>query len=636
MPGLVGIISRQQSADCDRQLKTMLASMHYEDFYSTGAYSNPELSVYIAWTCHPRSFCDCLPAANQAKDIILFFVGEVFEDKNQFVGSKNENGENNLERLIRMYEDCREKFFEKLNGWFSGLLIDTRLRKVFLFNDRYGMHRVFMHENKNGIYFSSEAKALLAVLPDTRAFDPKGLGEFLTCGTTLGSNSLYENVSILPPASLWAFKNGECEKKNRYFTQQEWVGQGRLDEKKVSYNVVEAFGSFVKRYTRGPLAVGVSLTGGLDSRMIMACLDTRDGKFPCYTFGSMYRDTFDVQTAREVARACGQPHHVLVLGEQFLRDFPSYLEKAVYISDGYIGLSGAAELFVNSLARNLAPVRLTGNYGGELLRGVRTFKCEIPRGSLVNPDFKQDLHEAKRTFQELEKKDPVTLTLFHQAPSQGYGRLTIERSQVILRTPFMDNDLVKLVYQALPHLLKGEKLCAAIISQYNPNLAKIPTDRGLLCSDSRLKSLVRQLYRKGLIKGEYLSNHGMPNWVAAISRYGFGGILERSFLGRDKFQHFRLWIQKYFASYIGDILIAGSRDLGKVFNGRQVESMVREHADGKKNYIYEIDKLLTLILARNTLFRGGSYESDQIELIPQKSPAGLRFQARPQKVATVP
>jgi hypothetical protein len=168
----------------------------------------------------------------------------------------------------------------------------------------------------------------------------------------------------------------------------------------------------------------------------------------------------------------------------------------------------------------------------------------------------------------------------------------------------MDNDLVKLVYKAPPQLLKGEELSMAIICRYKPEIMKIPTDRGLFCNDPRLKSLIRQLYRKSLIKAEYWSSDGMPNWLATISHLGLSGILEKSFLGRDKFQHFRLWTQKYFADYIADVLIAGSREMGEFFNLRQVESMVHEHVAGKKNYIDEIDKIMTLILTCRILFKG--------------------------------
>ena len=50
-----------------------------------------------------------------------------------------------------------KQFFESLNGLFSGLLIDLRKNKAFLFNDRYGFDRLYFHESGDELYFASEA-----------------------------------------------------------------------------------------------------------------------------------------------------------------------------------------------------------------------------------------------------------------------------------------------------------------------------------------------------------------------------------------------------------------------------------------------------------------------------------------------
>lgn len=603
MPGLVGIVSRKTFDHCDRTLRIMLASIQHEKFYSSGMYDNPSMSVYVGWNCLSNSDCDCLPATNQAKDVVLFLIGEVFDNGDRIASSGGGSGNKIARALIRLYEKCGEKFFDNLNGCYCGLLLDTVRGTAFLFNDRYGMYRLFVHEAKDGFYFSSEGKALLAALPQLREFDPKGVGEFLTCGCTLASRSLYKGVNVLPGGALWTVENGEIKKKGRYFNRKDWLGQERLDQKRFLQVAVDSFGGLVNRYTEGFSPVGISLTGGLDSRMIMACLPKLPGEFPCYTFGSMYRDTFDVQTARQVAKACGQPHHELVLGEAFLNDFPRYLERAIFISDGYLGMSGAAELYVNSLARHLSPVRLTGNYGGELLRGDRAFKHKFPKGRFISSELQPFLHEAQMTFRELEDTDPVTFALFRQAPSQGYGRLAVERSQVVLRSPFMDNDLVKMVYQAPPQLLKGDDFCVIIVSRFNPDLLKIPTDQGFLGAGSQLGGLKRRIYRRILIKAEYLVSHGMPNWMAAITRFGIRNIIETTVLGSDKFQHFHTWSHKYLGEYIRDVISSDRIDIGGLFIKRQIENMIRDHVSGKSNFINEIDKILTLFLASQTFFK---------------------------------
>ena len=68
----------------------------------------------------------------------------------------------------------------------------------------------------------------------------------------------------------------------------------------------------------------MSLTGGLDTRMIMACRKPDPGSLPCYTFGSMFRENQDVRVARRVARSL-QPalssHHCRP--RNFCRNFPT-------------------------------------------------------------------------------------------------------------------------------------------------------------------------------------------------------------------------------------------------------------------------------------------------------------------------
>lgn len=614
MPGIAGIVGTFPEEN-RTSLELMVGFMEHESFYTSGMYVNEKSGIWIGWAGHENSF-EGMPSWNETEDICVIFAGEVFIDPSvvrRLTSGEHHCAPNNASCLVHLYEQKGIDFIKELDGWFCGFIVDSRIGKAFLFNDRYGMHRIFIHESKDGLYFASEAKAVLAAIHEPGAFDLKGVGEFLTCGCTLGARSLFESIQILPAGSLLTFANGKIESKALYFSVGEWIGQERLDAGQFSNRMLEFFGPLVRKYSGGPLPVGISLTGGLDSRMVIACLETRTDKFPCYTFGSMYRDTFDVQVARKVAKACNQNHHTLVVGEDFLRDFPDYLQKAVYRSDGYIGLSGAAELYVNSLARSIAPVRLTGNYGGELLRGVRAFKSGLPKGEFVTPDLMPHLHEAQGTFQRAESTDAVTFALFHQAPSQGFGRLAVERSQVVLRTPFMDNHLVKLVYKAPPHALKGEGLCEDIISRYGPDLLQIPTDRGLLGAGSH-GARVRRFYREALIKSEYFASHGMPAWLAALGRFGVSRILERSFLGRDKFQHFRTWTQKRFAGHIEDLLIQGGRDLGDLFRRPRIETMVREHLAGRQNYTSEIDKILTLAIAAKTRMRNGKSQI-QIEIL---------------------
>ena len=177
-----------------------------------------------------------------------------------------------------------------------------------LFNDRYGMHRLYYHEAKEGFYFGAEAKAILAVLPEMNRLDPAGLGEFVGCGSVLEDRTLFRDIHVLPAASAWSFWNGTMERKGKYFHPSEWENQEALDPEAYYRELLRVFRRNLPRYFGGQQSVGMSLTGGLDTRMIMAWQKCPPGSLPCYTFGGMFRDCEDVAVARKVAQACGQPH----------------------------------------------------------------------------------------------------------------------------------------------------------------------------------------------------------------------------------------------------------------------------------------------------------------------------------------
>ncbi|PYJ66713.1 MAG: hypothetical protein DME76_16440, partial [Verrucomicrobia bacterium] len=275
--------------------------MTHEAFYVSGTYINEELGLSSGWACHKGAFGDCLPIWNEKKDICLLFSGEDFADQADIDALKTRGHEfasDDASYLVHLYEEVGCAFLEKINGWFSGALLDLREQTVVLFNDRYGVNRIYYHEDASGFYFSSEAKALLRVLPGTRQLDLRSLGEVICCETVLQNRSLFSGISLLPPGSAWVFSRGEPVKKKTYFKQEAWESQPELSESDFYEKLKETWTRVLPRYFRGKQSIGLSLTGGVDSRMILAWAPRLPGTLPCYTWGGKYRDCADVKIAR--------------------------------------------------------------------------------------------------------------------------------------------------------------------------------------------------------------------------------------------------------------------------------------------------------------------------------------------------
>jgi asparagine synthase (glutamine-hydrolysing) len=334
----------------------------------------------------------------------------------------------------------------------------------------------------------------------------------------------------------------------------------------------------------------------LDTRMIMAWQQAQPSSLPCYTFGSMFRENHDVRVARRVSDACHQPFQVIPAGEDFLARFSYYAERAVFLTDGCVDVSRAPDLYLNERAREIAPVRMTGNLGGEVLRHVRTFKPEEPLPGLFDSKLLSHVHQAGETYTRNSKGSPVSFAVFKQSPWNHYGILALEQTQLSLRTPFLDNDLVRTVFQAPQSALSSNEDCLRLIAEGKKDLQRIPTDRGLAGERGRVSGAVHRSVLEFLFKAEYAYDMGMPQSVARIDHVFSALHFERLFLGRHKVFHFRVWYRDALASYVRETLL-DPRSLGRPYIERKrLEEVVKGHLKGDRNYTNEIHRVLTLEL----------------------------------------
>jgi asparagine synthase (glutamine-hydrolysing) len=604
VPGITGIINKTSHEKNIEDLQLMMNSMMHESMYNVGSYINEHMGIYLGWVCHKDSFVDCMPIWNEKKDKCLLFYGENFLDK-QIIDSLRKNGHifnpNNAGYLIHLVEEKGSNFFSYLNGFFNGVLVDVARDEVILFNDRYGMQRVYYYENKRKFIFSSEAKSLIKICPELREISPAGLGQRFTIGCTLDNNTLFRNIFLLPNASLWRFKNGDCEKKDKYFDEKKWEHQDSVEKERFYSELRETFIRILPKYLNDSKAVGMSLTGGLDTRMIMAHAQRAPGTFPCYTFGSMYRDSFDVIVARKVARTCNQKHYTLRVDNEFLSNFPYLAEKTVYISDGYLNANDATELYVNRLAREIAPIRITGNYGSEVLRSIRAFKAKPPNKSLFSVDFIKNISLASEEFLNHANGHNLSFAVFKQAPWFNYNRLSLEQSQLTMRTPFMDNELISLLYKAPSEVLLNDEISLRLIEDGNIELSRIMTNRGVWGNSFYPLSRLIPLYYETLRLGEICYDYGMPQWFSGVDHYLKFFHIEKIFLGRHNFYFFRYWFRDKLAGYVKDILL-DSRTLNRPYlNKGFVKKMVLRHLKGDRNYTREINLIITAELIHRLL-----------------------------------
>lgn len=198
MPGIVGIITRPPRATAELQLQQMLKAITNEHFYSCGRWIDESLGVYVGWTARKGSFCDEMPLLNERGDACLIFSGARYPEpgtSRRLQERGHDVATESPSYLVHLYEE-HPSFPKCLNGQFHGVLTDRQRRTAMLFNDRYGMHRIYYRESKEAFYFAAESKAILAVRPELRTANGRGLGELISCGCVLENRTLFNDVCL--------------------------------------------------------------------------------------------------------------------------------------------------------------------------------------------------------------------------------------------------------------------------------------------------------------------------------------------------------------------------------------------------------------------------------------------------------
>jgi asparagine synthase (glutamine-hydrolysing) len=277
---------------------------------------------------------------------------------------------------------------------------------------------------------------------------------------------------------------------------------------------------------------------------------------------------------------------------------------------------GANEIYLNRQARQLASVRLTGLYGSEILRGVSTFKPAGLSPLLINRELGQLVSTWVGEF-AADRAHPITSAAFRNVPWNLFGSAAASRSQVILRTPYLDNEIVALAFQAPETLRISPRAALRLVENNSKRLRDIPTDRRIEGKSAGLINRLKRSFFEVTFKLDYLHNEGMPEWLLP-----FDSTLEQidsrvRIFGHHKYLHYRNWFRRELADYVNSVLADARARRAPFWNSKFLEQIAVDHARGRKNYVLEIDAVLTLEAVERLLLTcrsSGQRESDHLAI----------------------
>jgi asparagine synthase (glutamine-hydrolysing) len=259
-------------------------------------------------------------------------------------------------------------FVERLHGQFALAAHDVRTDTTHLVRDRLGIRPLHYRHVPGGISFASEIKALLAVGPPPQV-DHRSLDAYLTHRSVPSPDTLFEGVMKVRPAHRISFSRSGHVQEMRYWMPAEPDPDGTW----CADDAVEAVGDGVREAVRSALVpgapVGVLLSGGLDSSLVVAQVRQLRDEEPVHTFSAGFDIAApdELSWGRRVGALLGTQHQEVRVRAA---DFEDLWARLTWHREAPI--SEPADVIAHALARVAGEhvrVALSGEGGDELFGG---------------------------------------------------------------------------------------------------------------------------------------------------------------------------------------------------------------------------------------------------------------------------
>ena len=476
MCGFVGIFSLSGLApdDWSRRFDLAMASIRYrgpDD--ESRLYSNSFMLGHARLSIIDLSAAARQPMLDRSGRYILLFNGEIYNYRElaaELLADDNElNRCSDTAVLLAMYVRFGRDCLRYLNGMFSFVVIDQVEHHIFFARDRFGEKPLYWLRHLDHIAFSSELRALKALIPDADwSIDPESFRLYNSLGSVPAPYTIYCCARSIPAASWMLLDAQGVRSEAVYWTLSDAKSPLARNREEAIHLCRELLLDAVGSRFVSDVPVGLFLSGGLDSGSILSLASSLDIPRPralCIDFPETQFSEYHL--ASQSARHFGVPlDRALVTSSDFLSHLDSFFRSADQpTSDGfnsYIVSLHAKELGVK--------VWLSGMGGDELFGGYSSFRLirQLTRISHVLQHIPAANHHRKL----IERTFPHYYRLARVANLSRRGN-PILRAYQSLRNIIPSDMMLDMLSPAMQTSAEG---CSRVLDNIYPDLASCVDD----------------------------------------------------------------------------------------------------------------------------------------------------------------
>jgi asparagine synthase (glutamine-hydrolysing) len=313
------------------------------------------------------------PMSDQEESVWVVFNGEIYN----FPELKSElqkyghvfRTTSDTEVIIHGYKQWGDEVLNRLNGMFGLAIWDVRKKRLVLARDAFGIKLLYYRVDNNSLTFGSEMRAVRATMQEKADIDPNSLNLFLRYRYTPSPFTILKGIHKLAPGTKLTVENGTYRVDRWYnFKPEPFSPAKSIDEAREE--LLAIYKAAVRRQLISDVPVGLLLSGGIDSGLLLGLMNLNGKAWPTYTVGYGASDTADeLEDAAETARLLGSDHHSVNLTQSVFQDA---LSKIVVALEEPIATSSIVPMyFICERARQDVKVALVGQGPDELFGGYR-------------------------------------------------------------------------------------------------------------------------------------------------------------------------------------------------------------------------------------------------------------------------
>ena len=313
------------------------------------------------------------PMSDAEETIWVIFNGEIYNyrELRAELQSKGYQFRTNsdTEVIIHGYKEWGTAVFSHLNGMFGLAVWDVPNQRLVVARDAMGIKLIYYKIDDGSLTFGSEIRAVLAAGDSKPEVDPTALKLFLRFRYTPSPLTIFQDVRKLAPGTMLVVERGECREERWYRFIPAPFATAK-EETEAAHELLELYKGAVRRHLLSDVPVGILLSGGLDSGLLLALMNQQGGPWPAYTIG--YGDTYaddELRDSAETADLLGAQHITVRLDQN---EFERSLPRIVACLEEPVAASSIVPMyFVSQRARQDVKVALIGQGPDELFGGYK-------------------------------------------------------------------------------------------------------------------------------------------------------------------------------------------------------------------------------------------------------------------------